>query len=346
MEFIAIDVDTFHRCFTEVDATDADTDAYAYLQKPIEDLKRRFVCLTTNVTRFSGHHHGHGNDNESRGGGGRYHHRRGDGGAPHRIGHGGHHCHGGHGNRRAERPRIGVRELSREDISRKDFIANMNKLSRQNYDSILRLIRTTYNSNFLQNYMDILWEMMLRQPDFQDLHIQVVQHLMNITPPDKKALVSGYWSDRCKAYFERKEWTPPEECFATHSPSDEYDEFCDYIKWKKKTGASLLAWLRLMDAEVIPTHYDLCFASIQDSIQEARQQEQFKYFDCLLEWFLQMVKFGIATYEFNDNIVFIMNDWLETIKQYGLSSSLRFKVMDIRELIVSKSQSQPHRHKK
>jgi hypothetical protein len=311
MEFITIDFSRFHQFYLDT-AAEPETEPFVRL---VEDLKQRFPCLTTTSTPFSGRGgrgggHGHGHD-----------HRRGG---------------GGQSLRRNERPRIGVRELSREDISRKDFTANMNKLSRQNYDSILRLIRTTYNSNFLQNYMDIVWSMMLRQVDFQDLHIQVVQHLMHITPPDKKIRVSDYWNQRCRTYFDDKEWTPTDDLFGQNT-SDEYDDFCDYIKWKKKTGASLLAWLRLMDAGVIPVHYDRCFSSIIESIQDALCEHNYKYFDCLLEWFLQMVKFGVTlpSHQFPDNIHIILNDWLDVIQEQKLSSALRFRLMDIRECLTN-----------
>ena len=325
MELITIDFDAFRKYYIEIDTeTDVDElDDYTHIKKCAEDLKQKFPYLSASTTgRFTsgGGHENHHSEQRSK-----FHHRR----SGPSLGH-------YQGGRRPERPRIGTRELSREDISRKDFLANLNKLSRQNYESILRLIRTTYNSNFLQNYMDITWEMMLRQVDFQDLHIEVVQHLMNITPPDKKERVTNYWNERCKSYFDNKEWTPPEDIFTTQSSVDEYDDFCDYIKWKKKTGASLLAWLRLMDAGVIPSHYAICFASIMDSIQEALKLQKYKYFDCLLEWFLQMVRFGVDKYPFGDDIVFTLNDWMDTITHYGLSSSLRFKIMDIHDIILPK----------
>lgn len=311
------------------------------ITQTIQGLKSRFPCLlhTSQGTpggHGGGHHGAHG------GNGGRWGNQDGH---SHTNGHGGHHGHRrGHRHgrgappsaRRADRPRIGTRELSREDISRKDFMANMNKLSRQNYDAILRLIRTTYNSNFLPNYMDILWTMMIRQPDFQDLHIQVIQHLLTITPPERKTFVQTYWDNRCKVYFQEKQWTPSDDLLLTAS-QDEYDEFCDYIKWKKTTGASLVAWLRLMEHAVIAADYDLCFNAVIDSIQTAFQQRMHKYIECLLEWFVQMASIGLHAYHFPADMDFILNDWLETIKERGLSSSLRFKIMDVREHIHLKN---------
>jgi hypothetical protein len=180
--------------------------------------------------------------------------------------------------------------------------------------------------------MDIIWSMMVRQPDFQDLHIQVIQHLLTITPPERKAFVQTYWSDRCQAYFKEKGWTPTDALLSSAS-QEEYDEFCDYIKWKKTTGASLLAWLRLMEHKIIPMNYELCFQSIIESIHAAFRQHLHKFAECLLEWFLQMSSLDLEDFHFPDDIDFILNDWLEIIKERGLSSCLKFKIMDVCERI-------------
>lgn len=321
------------------------------LARAMEDLKARFPCLVAVAgppESYGGRGGGGGggggghwgNDYEGGGGGhgghggGHGHHR---GSRRHR--HGGHgHGHGGH--RKAERPRIGIRELSREDISRKDFTANMNKLSRQNYESILRLIRTTYNSNYLPNYMEILWTMMVRQPDFQDLYIQVIKHLLSITPPERSAFAHSYWTERCAAYFREKQWFPsfPDHLFSGNpNTNEEYDEFCDYIKWKKHTGASLLAWLRLMDDQVIPLHYPMCFGAILGGINDAFAHQSYKFAECLLEWFSQMVSVvASAEAALPDDIHFQLNDWLGLIKYHGLSSAMRFKIMDIQEKLMIK----------
>jgi hypothetical protein len=290
------------------------------LFKAIEELKSRFPCLTAPITSHEGgpfrSHGGEGGTwgNDGRNGGGHHHHRR----------KGYHHHH----HKKAERPRIGVREFSREDISRKDFTANLNKLSRQNYEAILRLIRITYNSNFLSNYMEILWTMMVRQPDFQDLHIQVIHHLLSITPPERKVQAQAYWTERFQTYFQSRPWLPPSSEFL-QATSEEYDTFCDYLKWKKNTGAGLVAWLRLMESDIIPADFQRCFTTVASHIEEAFSQHSFKFAECLLEWMFQMV--SAVPSGIPEDLHFQLNDWLGLIKYHGLSSALRFKIMDIQE---------------
>jgi hypothetical protein len=273
---------------------------------------------------YKGHSNGYGG-----GGGGTGSHRRG--GFKGGYEGGGGHGHGHH--RRVERPRIGIREFSREDISRKDFMANMNKMSRQNYEAILRHIRTTYNSNFLENYMDIVWAMMTRQMDYQDLYILVIQHLLQITPTEKKGVVLEYWNDRCKTYFETHAWMPTMELL--DSMSEEYDEFCDYIKWKKLTGASLTAWLRLMSNGIVEEQFELCFDTMMKQTEDAIQQSSPRLLDCFLEWLLRMVGLDIQ-YIYPESYIVQLNDWMSTIKDRGMSSALRFKITDIIQCISSK----------
>lgn len=329
MDFIVI---PFAR-FQEIYEAAAPGDSHGTITETVMALKKRFPCLTS-TARFTPEFHPGRGAGDHANHGGRDDGHSGNWGGQSRRSHGRNHGHARQN--RAERPRIGTRELNREDISKKDFIANMNKLSRQNYDTVLRLIRTTYNSNFLPNYMNILWSMMIRQPDFQDLHIQVIQHLLTITPPERKSFVQTYWSQRCQSYFQEKQWMPPDDFFA--GSQGEYDEFCDYIKWKKTTGASLLAWLRLMEHAIIPPDFPMCFNAILDGIQAAFREHTHKFAECLLEWFVQMTtaSTGVALSHLSPDLDFILNDWLQIIKERGLSSSLRFKIMDVRDLLYKK----------
>jgi hypothetical protein len=328
MELISIPIELFQ----EKRQLLAHVEIPTILQRSIDQLKEKYSILTQTPHfhppggGFGRNFHGDSKSNFSN----RFHKNNGDRGG-----------NGNHSNRRAERPRIGTRELCREDMSRKDFVANMNKLSRQNYDSILRLIRTTYNSNFLSNYMDIVWDLMIRQADYQDLHIQVIEHLLQLTPMEKKPLVSKYWNDKCIDFFEHKRWIPEgdiQEALQSNSSNEEYDEFCDYIKWKKRIGASFQGWIRLMISTMIDSQYNICFHSMIESIDNAFESNSHKYLDCLFEWFLLIHKvipiqdeLFQAFYKelaLKDKI----ESWKETVKEKKLSSAFRFKLMDILEL--------------
>ena len=313
------------------------------LTRSIEGLRSRFPCLSQAPLSFhqKQSQDGHNNFSHRQGHGGGHggHNHGGNGHGGHGHGGGGYGGHGGHrGNRnqkRSERTRIGTRELSREDMSKKDFLANMNKLSRQNYDSILRLIRTTYNSNFLENYMDMVWELMRRQADYQDLHIQVILHLITLTPEDKKPFISQYWGDSWKAFCVNQEWLPPSHVSLKVNDAL-YDDFCDYVKWKKRTGASIQAWVRLMSLEVIPSSIIEYFTLIITSLETARTEASEELFDCIFEWLLQMFRaLSPNTYIGEIDVVIgeKMIDWRIFLTTTFPQSSTRFKLLDLVDII-------------
>lgn len=341
MELISIPIDIFQEKRKHL----AEVEIPTIIQRAIDQLKSKFPLLTQSNHYHGNHSHGHG-QNSNHGFG------KGSGNSGEGRSHGSFKSNRGPGsyaNRKAERPRIGTRELSREDMSRKDFVANMNKLSRQNYDSILRHIRTTYNSNFLPNYMDIVWQLMMTQADYQDLHVQVIEHLLLLTPNEKKDMVQEYWNNKFTKFFDEKQWIPGDELeallFSTEGGnSEEYDEFCDYIKWKKRIGATFQAWIHLMEHNFITPQYEFCFQHFVTLIDKALEDVQPKYIDCLLEWFLRIHKIApVHNEEFMKiykslDIDNYTKEWLSKLQKLSLSSSFRFKIMDITEIYHKKCQ--------
>lgn len=294
-----------------------------FLSRSIEQLKEKFPCITTSyVVPMSKHSHHEGFSRGHTGG----HHRSNRNGS-----------HNNHHAKKHERPRIGVKDQSRDDIARKDFVANMNKLTRNNYDSILRQIRTTYNSNFLQHYMEIVWNLMVRQSEYQDLHIQVIHHLEQLTPVEKKVQIEAFWSNLYSDFLDKQPWIPSDELL--DSTTVEYDEFCDYIKWKKRTIAGLQAFVRLMMSQVIPLNYEKHFQSIITSIESACESANSKLLDCLFEFLLQMyVVIPSNTFipVIDEMLLRHLKGWVRFVQEKSMPSSTKFKLMDLEEAITRK----------
>lgn len=136
----------------------------------------------------------------------------------------------------AEKPRIGNRELSREGVARKDFLALINKLSPQNARAIIQQAMTTLRGDFIHMYVDMLWDAMLRAPDFQCLYIDLLIAI------DKKHSVFGDIQRIWETYLHKNGW----DC-ANSATSSTYDDFCDHVKIKKRAIASIRAWIHLTD---------------------------------------------------------------------------------------------------
>lgn len=151
-----------------------------------------------------------------------------------------------HNDGHVEKPRIGNRELSREAIARKDFLALINKLSLQNAQAIITQCQSSLRPEFLGMYVDMLWDAMLRSPDFQGLYIDMLVAI------DKSHSVFGDVQRIWDTYLQQQAWVSAS--MAADSTSD-YDDFCDHVKAKKRAIASVRAWIHL-------THRTMCKSDV------------------------------------------------------------------------------------
>lgn len=149
---------------------------------------------------------------------------------------GGHHD--SHAHAHAEKPRIGNRELSREAIARKEFLALINKLSPQNAAAIITQGQSSIRPDFINMYVDMIWDAMLRSPEFQSLYVDMLVAI------DKKHSVFGDIQRIWEAYLSQQAWIPITQ------DSGGYDDFCDHVKAKKRAIASIRAWIQLTDRQI------------------------------------------------------------------------------------------------
>lgn len=137
-----------------------------------------------------------------------------------------------------EKPRIGNRELSREAIARKDFLALLNKLSPQNACAIIAQTQTSLRCDCIGMYVDMIWDAMQRSPEFQGLYVDMLAAI------DEKHSVFGDVQRIWEAYLVQKPWTAVAASAASDAAA--YDEFCDHVKAKKRTIASIRGWIGLV----------------------------------------------------------------------------------------------------
>lgn len=178
---------------------------------------------------------------------------------------------------------------------------------------------------------------MVRQSEYQDLHIQVIHHLEQLTPVEKKVQIEAFWSNLYSDFLDKQPWIPSDELL--DSTTVEYDEFCDYIKWKKRTIAGLQAFVRLMMSQVIPLNYEKHFQSIITSIESACESANSKLLDCLFEFLLQMyVVIPSNTFipVIDEMLLRYLKGWVRFVQEKSMPSSTKFKLMDLEEAITRK----------
>jgi len=108
----------------------------------------------------------------------------------------------GHGARltqprmRQERPRIGVRELSREDMCKKEFLSLTNKVSPQNKEIIVKKLLMGLAPQFSTMYCSVLWTIMQRPVQiYQNIYAELARIVAINTPSPNKQIFKGAWEE-------------------------------------------------------------------------------------------------------------------------------------------------------
>lgn len=212
----------------------------------------------------------------------------------------------------AEKPRIGTRELSREAIAKKDFIAMINKLSPQNVATMKDHCKGMLRIEYLPMYIDMLWDAMLRSPDYQSLYIEILGVLDKVQ--SIFAEIHRVWDH----FVATKGWmlNPQNDSDAS------YDDFCDHVKAKKRAIASVKAWIRL-------AHEKLCDPNVIDHLIHYLLEDAPT--DISLEQLMELYKEYPSHFQ---SAMATIKEWHDNAA--SLTPMVRFKMMDLWELLSKK----------
>ncbi len=235
--------------------------------------------------------------------------------------------------RNMEKPRIGNRDLSKENIARKDFVSHMNKLTASNKQSIFKQIQQSLRIEFLPNYIQWIWEYMLSSPAYQDLYIEVISIVA--TSGGVKSIqdiLVSLWDTYCH----EKKWIATPDIFE----EQEYDEFCSYLLWKKKAIASVQAWIRLghtpfMNREIVRELFTYLLNSCSEHMSTPS-----KTLEVLLEQMLQYM--ALHTPDLLELHAWV-DEWKPTFA--AMPPAIRFKLCDVEEMIQGKNEIKPKNKK-
>lgn len=157
-----------------------------------------------------------------------------------------------------ERVKIGGNVATKEEKAKREFFSLMNKLTHQNKAQVLKTVSDNHVATLsdtvepvsIRMYVSIVWDMMLRNKDLQKLYIDVL-HLF----PEDLVLseCNRLWSE----YNDLHKWLPPETISGSDIINSEYDEFCDFVKWKKHSIASVQGLFMLYVKDMIDDDVEL-----------------------------------------------------------------------------------------
>lgn len=245
--------------------------------------------------------------------------------------------HGQHGvANRTDVVKIGSRELSRENLARKDFMALMNKLTEQNKDHIFQTIKNVYREDCTPVYVQILWDIMQRSPTFIDLYMAAFQVLVKSS---KSSAWAKTWAAIWHDFKVERLWQPSADIIGEDG---DYDEFCDFVKWKKRTLAAmnvlpLLAkqnWIPIQEVE------DMIQNILHECDAELARVNGSKVSDAYIDELSAILKNGDDAWK--GQVWTWACNWEQ--RSHELRNATRFKMLDLTESCASKLKAPVHQN--
>ena len=230
-----------------------------------------------------------------------------------------------------ERPKIGNKDISKEAILKKELQSLLNKLTHQNYDILLKQLKRHFHIDHMELFMGILWNAIQLQPDFQELYIHMLQQIYHSIQDEWVVLLNTKWNTIWMQYMEHHQWKLPYDLVER---SHNYNDFCDYVKEKKRLISVSQAWARLINLGMIQTEPFYLLSQILQHIHRDMQIENPIHSMCI-ECYIEQSKEYYKTLRTNlqkkipDNVYRNILD----IKLLDLPKSCYFKVVDFIELI-------------
>jgi len=245
-----------------------------------------------------------------------------------------------------KRPVIGGNNAS----IHREFVSILNKITYLNEEKLLLKLKDIIKYEYISTYTTLLWDMMLRCPDFQKIYINII----NLIRSENNNIV--YISDFQTVwdnYVLYKKWLPDnsvcesitvtdEEAKVTDEDTkvtdeaNEYDEFCEFVKWKKRANAAINAFMLLKVHNIVEVNiiYELTIyvvTSCQYYITNMSEQNSLQITNSLLEQILAIIKtFKVKKCEDSKKYI---QEFIKNNEQHinMLSPSIKFKFLDIIE---------------
>ena len=227
------------------------------------------------------------------------------------------------------RPKIGiVGALLTPDVKvHREFVALMNKMTHSNKLAVTKTFSASYDANYIEVYVPVVWDMMLRATEYQTLYVDILLIIEN-------ADIGSIW----KEYIGGKRWLPPADMQVLGPDNTDYDEFCDFVKWKKRAIASvhallLLSSIKMLENDVIRELTPLLLCDCRQAIDENTASA-----NVLIEQIFVLCDKVHGDTQTERDAKALIRDFATTFKARGpdLQPSTRFKIYDLYEKIDPK----------
>lgn len=212
-----------------------------------------------------------------------------------------------------------------EGLARKEFMPLMNKLSLKNKLAILEQIRKIFKPSCVQTYVDIIWSIALECPTYQALYIEALDVICICSGDPRR--VREHVCEKLSLFIDSDGYMPPDA-----QDNEDYDEFCDYVKWKKKALATI-SLLMFLEKKGLVEGAKVLVCKLTQAANIVLEQGVYEKADTLMDMLLSIYSNNIL----QDEITAFAQAWLPRTQQ--MRPSTRFKFYTFSESMERNSKS-------
>lgn len=206
-----------------------------------------------------------------------------------------------------------IPEFSKTSEIKRSLIGYLNKLSHKNKENIYEKIREIINNNVM---LDEIFNIILNY--IKTSEDDIYCNILELFDKDYVSLnIDKIWDN----YLTNKEWNPPQYVYENNLLllNDEYDLYCDYIKWKKNIHNMNKVWAKYKNDELI-----VLLNNIYNHVEEIINEDVHKY---ILDILLEQIYKLLSIKKYPDII-----DKIKNIDIKNFDSSTKFFIYNIIEL--------------
>jgi len=206
-----------------------------------------------------------------------------------------------------------IPEFSKTSEIKRSLIGYLNKLSHKNKENIYEKIREIINNNVM---LDEIFNIILNY--IKTSEDDIYCNILELFDKDYVALnIDKIWGN----YLTNKEWNPPQYVYENNLLllNDEYDLYCEYIKWKKNIHNMNKVWAKYKNDELI-----VLLNNIYNHVEEIINEDVHKY---ILDILLEQIYKLLSIKKYPDII-----DKIKNIDIKNFDSSTKFFIYNIIEL--------------
>jgi len=206
-----------------------------------------------------------------------------------------------------------IPDFTDNSMLKRKLVGLLNKITTKNKNTIYESIKEIINANDKNSVFEIIWE-----------YIKLNENSLytNILTFFDENILQDNIEAKWKNYIELREWDPPKIIYDNDILllNDEYDLYCDYIKWKKNINNLNKLWINFKLSEI----HLLLEVLFEHTIDILKENKEYKH---ILDIFLEQL-FKILSVTKTPEII----DKIKELDITNFNNSTKFLIYNILDL--------------